>query len=65
MARTLADINPLARKAIERFVSEVLARQGDNVLKIVLFGSVARGDDNEDSDIDVFLLLKKIHLAEK
>lgn len=58
MARTLADVEPLTRKAIERFVEEVLSRQKDNVVKIVLFGSVARGDYNKDSDIDVFLLLK-------
>jgi predicted nucleotidyltransferase len=25
---------------------------------VVLFGSAARGDDHEDSDIDVFILLK-------
>jgi len=28
------------------------------LLQVILFGSVARGDDHEDSDIDVFVLLK-------
>ena len=27
--------------------------------KIVLFGSVARGDDTDDSDIDVLIITKK------
>lgn len=59
MMRTLADIKPSVRGALERFVREILARQGDNVVRIVLFGSVARGDDNDNSDVDVFLLMKK------
>ncbi|MBE6494425.1 MAG: nucleotidyltransferase domain-containing protein [Methanosphaera stadtmanae] len=25
----------------------------DKIMKIILFGSVARGDDNENSDIDI------------
>lgn len=27
--------------------------------KIILFGSVARGDDNEDSDIDILIITSK------
>lgn len=26
------------------------------ILKIILFGSVARGDDNDDSDIDILII---------
>ncbi|MCL2115267.1 MAG: nucleotidyltransferase domain-containing protein [Methanobrevibacter sp.] len=29
------------------------------IVKIVLFGSVARGDDTEESDIDVLIFIKK------
>ncbi|MDR3291736.1 MAG: nucleotidyltransferase domain-containing protein [Methanobrevibacter sp.] len=28
--------------------------------KILLFGSVARGDDNKDSDIDILIIIKNI-----
>lgn len=28
----------------------------DYIIKIILFGSVARGDDHEDSDIDVLII---------
>jgi len=31
----------------------------DNIKKIVLYGSVARGDDEKDSDIDIFIEIKK------
>ena len=44
--------------AIEEFLQRLRVAEGDNLLRVVLFGSVARGDDNEDSDIDVFILLK-------
>jgi predicted nucleotidyltransferase len=47
------------KKAIHEFKLRLLKAQGDNVLKIVLFGSVAREEHKEGSDIDVFVLLKK------
>jgi len=28
----------------------------DKIMKIILFGSVARGDDNENSDIDILII---------
>ena len=28
----------------------------DNIVKIILFGSVARGDDTEESDIDILIV---------
>ncbi|GHV40571.1 hypothetical protein FACS1894187_21620 [Synergistales bacterium] len=57
--RSISDIDPLTRKALDYFVADILKKQRGNILKIVLFGSVARGEENENSDIDVFLLLKK------
>jgi len=32
------------------------AIKSDNINQIILFGSVARGDDTEDSDIDVLII---------
>ena len=32
------------------------AIQSDNIIKIILFGSVARGDDTEESDIDILIV---------
>ena len=45
-------------KAIGEFLQRLRETEGDNLLQVNLFGSVARGDDNEYSDIDVFILLK-------
>ena len=51
-------IHPITQKTLELFVERVKENQGDNLLKIILFGSVARGEANEDSDIDVLVILK-------
>jgi predicted nucleotidyltransferase len=32
------------------------AIKSDDIVKIILFGSVARGDDTEDSDIDILII---------
>ena len=32
------------------------AINSDNIVRIILFGSVARGDDTEDSDIDILIV---------
>ena len=37
----------------------VIKRFGDEIEKIILFGSVARGDYNKDSDIDVLVVVKE------
>jgi predicted nucleotidyltransferase len=47
------------KKAVHEFKLRLLKAQGDNVLKIVVFGSVAREEHKEGSDIDIFVLLKE------
>ncbi|MFQ6079813.1 MAG: nucleotidyltransferase domain-containing protein, partial [Thermodesulfobacteriota bacterium] len=47
------------RKAIESFVKELRRKLGEEILSIRLFGSRVRGDFHRDSDIDVFILVKK------
>lgn len=39
------------------FPSRIRARLGHNVLKVLLFGSQARGSAHEDSDIDYCIVL--------
>jgi len=42
--------------ALSKFVDVLLSSsEGRNVAKIILYGSVARGDEEEDSDIDVLV----------
>ena len=48
-----------SQKAIGEFVRRLRGAEGDNLLRVVLFGSLARGEAREDSDVDVFVLLKE------
>ncbi|GHV36504.1 hypothetical protein FACS1894187_11210 [Synergistales bacterium] len=57
--RALPDMHTVTKKTLEFFVERVIEYAGDNLLKIVLFGSVARNEANKDSDIDVLVVLKE------
>ena len=48
----------LHQKVSRCFVARLRQKQGDNLLKAVLFGSLARGED-DPSDIDLFVSLGK------
>jgi predicted nucleotidyltransferase len=41
---------------IEKYVAIVSEKWGESVEDIILFGSVARGDAGEDSDIDLLIV---------
>jgi len=43
-------------RALQLFVKSLKEKYGDKVEKVVLFGSVARGEDKEDSDVDVLII---------
>lgn len=45
------------REAFEVFADEVVEELGDSLEKLVLYGSVARGEESEESDIDVFAVV--------
>lgn len=48
-------------KIAEEFAKSI---NSDDIIQIILFGSVARGDDDEDSDIDILIITNhedKIH----
>ena len=42
-----------------RFVDEVKTVYGSNLKSIILYGSVARGTANEESDVDIALIIEK------
>jgi predicted nucleotidyltransferase len=58
LEKTLSKSTYLRREAVKIFVDKLKEKERDNLLQVILFGSVARGDDHDDSDIDVFVLLK-------
>ncbi|GHV37981.1 hypothetical protein FACS1894187_16040 [Synergistales bacterium] len=49
----------VVKKVLREFVKRLKKSEGENLLKVVLFGSMARGDYDEESDTDVFVLLRK------
>lgn len=46
----------IVENAIQSFIDKVNELLGDRVKKIILYGSYARGDFNESSDIDIMIL---------
>ena len=53
-----------AAAALARFASLVRRHFGDRVRAVTLFGSYARGDANEDSDLDVLIVVDDLSNAE-
>ena len=41
---------------LQEFVNKVQGALGDHLKKIILYGSYARGDYNENSDVDIMIL---------
>ena len=52
-------ISERRRKAVEEFVRRALDKYGDRIESIILFGSVARGEAGEESDIGILVVTKK------
>jgi predicted nucleotidyltransferase len=46
------------RKAFEDFAERAQEELGDSLEKLVLYGSVARGEERENSDVDVFAVVE-------
>ena len=46
------------REVARRFAEDVKKLLGDSIREIVLFGSVARGDYSENSDVDVLIVVE-------
>ncbi|MFB6159429.1 MAG: nucleotidyltransferase domain-containing protein [Candidatus Nanohalobium sp.] len=46
------------RKAFEEFAEKAKEELGDSLKKLVLYGSVARGEETEESDVDIFAVVE-------
>ncbi len=46
-------------KIAEEFFEDLKKLEGDNISLASLYGSVAEGTDNEDSDIDILIVVSK------
>ena len=56
MTENRCSLSPEIQKKI---VDGLLELFGDNIDSIILYGSVARGDDGPESDVDVAVIVKK------
>lgn len=45
------------QKILQELVRGILSVMQENIVQIILYGSVARGDQTEESDVDVALLV--------
>lgn len=54
----LAHLTPDERAALKELVNRLYKRYGDDLLRMVLFGSKARNDFDEESDLDVLIVAK-------
>ena len=55
--RAVAGWTPAERKWLAEFVAAVRARHAKVVQDVIVYGSKARGDWNDDSDIDVLVIV--------
>lgn len=51
---------PVVADTLARYASELRARWGEAVFAVRLFGSFARGEANEESDVDVAVVLETV-----
>ena len=49
------------KEMFDDIVNGILSVLGDDVVKIILYGSVARGDNTWESDVDIAVLTKKYY----
>ena len=59
MKTSLEFLNKTEKNVVTSFVKELKKKVGDDIIAIRLFGSKVRGDFEKDSDIDIFVLVKR------
>lgn len=60
MLASTAAIAPAVERALQRFQASLQQKFGHRLRELVLFGSQARGDAHEDSDVDVLVVVDEL-----
>ncbi len=58
MDKHLDYLNKKEKETVNSFIEDLRRELGDYIIKVRLFGSKVRGDFEEYSDIDIFILVK-------
>jgi uncharacterized protein len=61
----MAPLGPTIESAVLRFRSALAARFGPRLREVVLFGSRARGEAHEDSDVDLLVVVDDLGERER
>ena len=56
-------LTPTEQQALERFKAVLVPLLADNLISLRLFGSRARGEGTEESDLDVLIILREKNRA--
>jgi predicted nucleotidyltransferase len=56
--QTLPNCQPVVRAAIADYVRRLTTEYANEVISIILYGSQARGDAEDESDIDLFIVVQ-------
>jgi uncharacterized protein len=65
MAAVTRALPPVVSEALDRFGSALRERFGQRLSEVVLFGSRARGEAHEDSDVDVLVVIDDLSDQER
>ncbi|OIO74366.1 MAG: hypothetical protein AUJ85_05745 [Elusimicrobia bacterium CG1_02_37_114] len=58
--RTVPIFTEKEKRAVKELVDGLKKLYRDNLSRVILYGSKARGDASEDSDVDIMIILKNI-----
>lgn len=58
--RELAPVDEPYRGLLSKLVELLRGRFGDDLVSVVVYGSVARGDYRRDSDVDLLIIIKNL-----